>query len=129
MPTSALVASLQPSQLYIDADRLQGVLEWYDVEASTRQPLPVLELDDDLVLPDGHTRAFVAHLTGAESIEVVPDPDRTQLNLDLYRECVGWCRAESVTQIGDLVGRVVSRETFLHRWVDRCEASPHHASA
>lgn len=126
MPSSVSIDEPQPSQLYIDADRLRDALDWFDCDDPTYDPLPVLHLGDELVLSDGHTRAFLTYLAGAETLEVVPDPDRDELNVPLYRQCVGWCREESVTRVADLVGRVVSRETFLEQWVARCEASPLH---
>lgn len=122
--SSVPVDEPHPSQLYIDASRLRSALEWFDCDDPDYDPIPVLRIDDHLVLSDGHTRAFLAYLSGAETLQVVPDPDREELNIPLYRECVGWCREESVTEVSDLVGRVVSRETFLEKWVDRCHASP-----
>jgi len=116
-----------PSQLYIDAQKLRELLGWFDADTPEYDPIPILIIDDEMVLSDGHTRAFLAHLTGVDTIEVIEDPDRDELNLDLYRECVGWCRDEDVTTIADLTGRVVSRETFMDRWVARCHASPHYS--
>lgn len=129
MPTAVPIDKPQPSQLVIDAQRLRGVLEGYDFEAGEYEPVPVLDLADELVLADGHTRAVVAYLGGANTLAVVPNPDRASLNRDLYRECVGWCREASVTSVADLVGRVVSHETFLEAWVARCHGSPLHDRA
>lgn len=114
----------QPSQLYVDAERLREAVEWFAFDAPAYDPVPVVRLDGDLVLSDGHTRAFLAYLAGAEELEVVRDPDRDELNLALYRECVAWCRAESVTGVADLAGRVVSPATFRAEWIDRCRDSP-----
>lgn len=116
----------QPSQLYVDADAVQEALEWFDPDDPTYDPLPVLKLDGDLVLADGHTRALLAHLAGAETLAVTRDVDTAELSLPLYRDCVGWCREAGVVAAPDLVGRVVSRERFLADWVERCHASPHH---
>lgn len=115
-----------PSQLYIDAKKLRELLEWFDADTPEYDPIPLLTIDDEMVLSDGHTRAFLAYLSGANTIEVIEDPDRDELNLDLYRECVGWCRNEDVTTIPDLTGRMVSHETFMEQWVARCHASPHY---
>jgi hypothetical protein len=84
-------------------------------DAPTDRPVPL----------DGHTRALLALLTGAEELRVervaAPDPD---LDVDLYAECVRWCLAEDVTAVSDLVGRVVSTETFERKWIRRCHESP-----
>lgn len=114
----------QPSQLYVDAARLRDALGWFDPDDPTYDPIPVLHIQDEIVLADGHTRAFLAYLSGADSLEVVRDPDRTELNLPLYRECVRWCRNAGIDSVSDLDGRLVSRETFLERWVERCQSHP-----
>lgn len=123
MSSTVPIDEPHPSQLYVDAARLRGVLEWFDFDAPEYEPIPVLDLDAELVLSDGHTRAVAAYLSGADTLEVVPDSDRETLDLDLYRDCVTWCREASVTRVADLVGRVVSRETFLEDWVARCQAA------
>lgn len=124
MPSSVPIDEPHPSQLYIDASRLGNALEWFDCDDPTYDPVPVLHIEDELVLSDGHTRAFLAYVAGANTLEIVLDPDRRELNIPLYRGCMDWCREESVTQIADLAGRVVSHDTFLDQWVARCQASP-----
>jgi hypothetical protein len=116
----------QPSQLYVDAASMREMLAWFDPEAPSYDPIPVIELGGDRVLTDGHTRAVLAHLAGADELRVVPDPDREELPLAMYRECVEWCRVEGVEGVPDLVGRVVSHERFHEDWVERCHASPHY---
>lgn len=125
MAFSVAMEEPQPSQLYIDAERMRTALDWFDFDTLAYDPIPVVHLDNALVITDGHTRAFLAYLGGANSIEMVEAPDEQALNTALYRACVEWCRAELVTQIADFTGRVVSRETFLEKWVTRCEQSPH----
>lgn len=131
------IDGVQPSQLHADAGQLRAALSWFDPDDPSYDPIPVVDLDeydvaatrletppDRPVLLDGHTRALLVHLAGADSLRVhraEPDP---ALDLDLYAECVRWCRAESVTRVADLVGRVVSTETFERKWVQRCHASP-----
>lgn len=124
MSSSVPIDELRPSQLYIDASRLRNALEWFNCDDPTYDPVPVLQIEDELLLSDGHTRAFLAYIAGADTLEIVPDPDQSELNIPLYRECMDWCREESVTQVADLVGRVVSQDTFQEKWVTRCHASP-----
>lgn len=128
-PTSVALASVQPSQLYLDAARLEAMLDWFDFEAPNYDPVPVVT-DHDFegvpadrpVLTDGHTRAFLAHLAGHDRLNIVEDPDWPDLDQATYEACVTWCLEADVTEVGDLVGRVVDRDTFLTRWVDRCAA-------
>lgn len=112
----------QPSQLYVDGAKLASALEWWSFDGHGYDPIPMLEMDGEPVITDGHTRAFLAYLSGHETLLGTDDPDR--VHRPMYRECVRWCREESVTEVAHLVGRVVSAETFRERWIERCHASP-----
>lgn len=118
----------RPSQLFVDAERLAGVFDWFDVDDPAYDPIPVLPRpnEDGWYLTDGHTRAFVAWLAGAEDLRVVRDPDAADLSLGVYERCLAWCDAEGVREVGDLAGRVVGRDRFLEEWVRRCHALPEH---
>lgn len=120
---------LQPSQLFIDQDRLASVLAWFDPDQPALAPLPVIPgshldamPDDARILSDGHTRAVGCCLAGVEAIEVEIDPELDELDPEAYDTCVGWCLEAGVTGPSDLIGRLVSRERFLEAWVARCEA-------
>ena len=126
--------ALQPSQLLVSAEKLQGVLDWWDADDPDPEPLPYLHPVEDLgldpgvvengrvVLTDGHTRALAAVLSGAETVPVVREPDREELSMEVYRTCLGWCVDEGVRTPADLVGRVVSAETHREEWIKRCRA-------
>jgi hypothetical protein len=128
------LGALHPSQLLVSAEKLRGVLEWWDADVPDPEPVPYLKPVEDVgldagvvaanrvVLADGHTRALAAVLSGVETLPVVRDPDREDLSMGVYRECVGWCVAADVRRPADLVGRVVSAETHQREWVDRCHA-------
>ena len=134
------LADLQPSQLLVSSEKLRGVLDWWDADDHDPEPLPYLHPIEDVgldpgasgtgptvesgrvVLADGHTRALAAVLSGAETVPVVRDPDREELSMGIYRECLDWCVEAGVRRPSDLVGRVVSDATFRTEWVDRCQA-------
>ncbi|WP_435118376.1 histone acetyltransferase [Halolamina sp. C58] len=129
-----LLADLQPSQLLVSSEKLRDVLDWWDADDPDPEPLPYLHPVEDLglapervepgrvVLADGHTRALAAVLSGTETLPVVRDPDRETLSMGIYRTCLGWCVDAGVRRPADLVGRVVSDETFRTEWVQRCQA-------
>lgn len=94
MSSTVPIEEPSPSQLYIDASRLRNALKLFDFDQPAYDPIPVLHIEGELVLSDGHTRAFLAHLAGTTTIEIVPDPDQKELNIPLYRECLDWCRDE-----------------------------------
>lgn len=116
---------MQPSQLYLDGRKLALVTRWFDFAEPNYDPLPVRKLrregDDERrwMLTDGHSRAFVAHLAGADELRVVRDTD--DLQMDVYRQCVEWCEEEGVTEIADLAGRVLNADDFEEQWVRRCQ--------
>jgi hypothetical protein len=107
---------LQPSQLYISADKLRKVLEGADPP----EPVPIVRLGDHLVMTDGHTRAFAAWLRGQTEVSVIWDED--DLDWEAYEICVQWCIQEHIHTIADLDDRVVDGETYQAKWLDRCAA-------
>ena len=109
----------QPSQLYLNGRKLALATEWFDFDEPNYDPIPVVEMGDDLVLTDGHTRTFLAWVAGAEQLRVRRETD--DLDLATYRQCVEWCKEEGITEIGDLAGRAVNADTFVEVWVRRCE--------
>ncbi len=113
------LSRLQPSQLYINREKLSVV-----TDAASRgelfDPVPVKELDERLILTDGHTRAVAAHLAGQVEIEAEWDED--ELDWDAYRECVHWCLEEGVSGVAALALRVVPGEEFETLWIARCHA-------
>lgn len=115
------VDDVHPTQLLVSAAKLRSVLDWLDSDDPSYDPLPVLDFDGDWYLSDGHTRALALYLAGDPELRVERDPDRDELDIALYRECVTWCAAEQVTAVPDLVGRVVSAETHEREWIERCE--------
>ncbi len=110
----------QPSQLYLNGRKLALACRWFDFDDPDYDPIPVREVDGEWVLLDGHTRAFLAAVAGADTLHAVETDE--DLPMGVYRECVRWCRNEGVTEVADLVGRAVSAETFEEEWVARCHA-------
>jgi hypothetical protein len=56
---------IRPSQLYISTDKLAEIVKTFS--SSNRRPLepiPIKKLADDIILVDGHTRAFAAFFAG-----------------------------------------------------------------
>jgi len=130
MVTTVPREELYPSQLYISARKMRDVVEWFDFDDPTHDPIPTYAIDGTLTLLDGHTRAFVACLGGIDSLRIqeLDDSDMEELNLELYRECLDWCQNEGVTDLSDFVGRVVSDTTYKAKWIDRCHFSPRYDS-
>jgi len=122
-PFSVPLDDVRPSQLYVDGLKLSLVTQWFDFADPNYEALPVRKVEDEWMLTDGHTRAFVTHLAGADRLRIVRDTD--DLPMDVYRTCLDWCDEEGVTEIGDLTGRVVNHHEFEERWIARCQALRH----
>ncbi|MBB6217052.1 hypothetical protein HNQ80_003157 [Anaerosolibacter carboniphilus] len=57
---------IQPSQLFINSDKLHNILEWFNPsDWSAVEGIPVKQLN---IFTDGHTRAYAAHLKGISYI-------------------------------------------------------------
>ena len=111
---------LQPSQLFINSEKLSEVMK--AIGPSRRgdfQPIPVKKIGDGVVITDGHTRAFAAHLAALEEAPVFWDED--DLDWEAYEICVEWCRQEGVLTVADLKDRVVGPEEYEILWLKRCE--------
>ena len=107
---------IQPSQLYISEEKFKSVWEGFDKESY--EPVPIKELDGEIIFTDGHTRALVAYLKGLEEIEVFWEDE--ELDWDLYRICVRWCKEAGITKIWDLKNRIISDAQYQILWLERC---------
>ncbi|WP_136686601.1 histone acetyltransferase [Halorhabdus amylolytica] len=115
------VAELRPSQCYLNAPKVAAVVDRIEGAVFDPGPLPVYEFDGQRYLTDGHTRAFVAYLTGCDRIAVYEDEQvAAEYDLSVYRACIQWCEREGIEGVPDLAGRVVGPATFQTEWIDRC---------
>lgn len=110
---------MQPSQLYISQEKLIALQNEIDFsKLSSIPPLPVKKLGDEIVMTDGHTRAFGAYLSGHEKLPVYWDPD--ELDWEAYQICVDWCQENGIYSIADLSDRLVTPEDYERLWYQRC---------
>jgi hypothetical protein len=82
------------------------------------KPIPVKKLGNQVVLVDGHTRAFAAFSLGFSDIPVLWEDE--ELDWDEYEVCVKWCKEEGIHTISDLKNRVISPKDYQVLWLDRC---------
>jgi hypothetical protein len=106
---------IQPSQLYICIDKLAAVKENWE----STEPIPIKNLNGNIIFTDGHTRAFYAHQQGFDEIEVYWDED--ELDWEAYQICVDWCKDAGIFTIADLENRIVNQQDYKKLWYDRCE--------
>lgn len=114
------LSQIQPSQLYINSERLSEVIMALDrLKPDLIKPIPVKKLDDKIVLTDDHTIVLAAFLRGVLEVRVYWEED--ELDWNAYEVCVEWCRKEGVRTIADLKNRVVSPKEYDVLWVNRCK--------
>ncbi len=110
---------IQPSQLYVSKAKLTAVMnEFATGHERLLEPIPVKELDGEIVATDGHTRGLAWHLRGACSVEVMWEDE--ELDWDAYRICVRWCKNEGIHSIPDLEHRLVEHSEYETLWLERC---------
>lgn len=112
---------IQPSQLYISRAKLDSVMRY--IKSGNRtlmEPIPVKELNGEIVSTDGHTRGLAYFLQGCKDVEVVWED--TDLDWEEYTICVDWCKKEGIRRIQDLQTRVISHAQYNVLWLDRCRA-------
>jgi len=111
------IHKIQPSQLYISEIKFKKV--WKNFDCKNYEPLPIKELDGEIILTDGHTRALVAYLKGIREVKV--EWETEEWDWDLYRLCVKWCKKQKIRKISDLRNRIVSENEYEHLWLERCK--------
>lgn len=111
---------IQPSQFYISQEKINKIKEWFQPQdLSNFEPIPIKELNGNIIFTDGHTRAWVAYEAGLNEVPVVWDED--DLDWELYQKCVGACLNRGVKTIADLKERVLSPEDYVIKWDYWCD--------
>lgn len=116
----AKISELTPSQLYISAEKMKRVNEWFDGDTSKIEPIPIKKLAGRLLMTDGHTRTVAAHLKGLKKNPCVWDTD--DLDWAAYAADINMCAEEGIISIEKLAERIVSGEGYKKLWNDRCDA-------
>lgn len=113
------ILEIQPSQLYISKVKLEKILKEMDPNNPVlEEPIPIKEIDNELVYLDGHTRALAMYILGAKEVPVIWEPE--EWDWEAYRICIKWCKEEGVLSIEQLIHRVVNEVYYQKLWLDRC---------
>jgi len=115
------IRNLQPSQLYICAEKLAEVERLTaEGDGTPVSPVPVKRLESRIVLTDGHTRAVAAFRRGRTSVPAYWETDL--LDWEAYEICVQWCTQEGIHSVADLGQRIVPTKQYEELWYKRCRA-------
>ena len=108
------IEKIQPSQLYLSDRKINEILKLTrNSGLDVLQPLPIKELNNEIILTDGHTRAYILWLNGIEEIKVIWEDE--DLDWDLYTICVKWCKEAGIYTIANLKNRCEEMEKKLHK--------------
>ncbi|UCH56913.1 MAG: hypothetical protein JSV18_06110 [Candidatus Bathyarchaeota archaeon] len=110
---------IQPSQLYISREKLSQIREAFRKgDTDSLEPIPIKELNGEIVSTDGHTRGLAWYLNGFSLVEV--EWEDTELDWEAYEICVAWCKEEGILSIADLEDRIIGPSEYQTLWLDRC---------
>ena len=110
---------IQPSQLYISRSKLDRIQALFEIGTQNElEPIPVKEIDGELVSTDGHTRGLAWHLRGYKEVQV--EWEDTEMDWNAYRICVKWCKQVGITSIPDLAPWIINHDEYEILWLKRC---------
>lgn len=108
---------IQPSQLYVNSEKLNTVMKGIRTSQQI-EPIPIKKLGNSIVFVDGHTRALAAFMNDFARVPVYWESE--DLDWEAYEVCVEWCKEEGILAIADLRDRIISDEEYEKLWLDRC---------
>jgi len=113
------IDQIQLSQLYISSAKLESVMRVFEASnESILEPIPIKEIDEQLVATDGHTRLLAWFLNGHEEVEC--EWEDIEMDWDAYRVCIQWCKEEGIRSIADLANRIIGPKEYEVLWLERC---------
>lgn len=115
---------LRPSQIYLNSDKIEAVKRTVGNGAIAQLlPIYVKYLGGDLMITDGHHRAYVAWLNGEVEIPTIIDTD-DDMDWHAYEVCKDeWCKEAGILTIADLAGRIIPTSEYEILWIARCQAA------
>ena len=114
------LSEIQPSQLYISKKKLAKIKEKFNSkDLSTLELIPIKKIGKEIFYTDGHTRAFAAYQAGFKEIPVIWENE--ELDWELYKICIKWCKDAGIYSIADLSDRVVDQKDYEILWYKRCD--------
>lgn len=119
-PQTLSIHCMQPSQLFISAEKLKQVQQWFDPhDLRFFPPIPIKVLDGLLVMTDGHTRAVAALMAGNTELPIVWETE--ELDWEMYQACVAACLEQGITSPAALTARIVSASEYQEKWDGWCD--------
>ena len=110
---------IQPSQLYISRTKYAEVIKYFEAGTESQlEPIPIKELNGELVSTDGHTRGVAWSLKGYQEVACVWED--LEMDWEAYRICVQWCKDADIKSMHDLRDRFLDHDKYEVLWLERC---------
>ncbi len=108
----ANINELQPSQFYINSEKMNNIASW--AKNTEHFIIPVLKKGNDLIVLDGHTRLYLAKKLNIEEVYVYEDSSD-----DYIWGFVDEAKKRNINTINDL--KLVSNEDYKELWHKFCD--------
>ena len=113
------ITDLHPTQLYLSEKKLQAI-QMLDQSADiiNVDPISVLAFGDNLLITDGHHRAYQALLAGRDTISAEFDRDGGDELYALYAQA---CEERKISSVLDLKHRILPQDEYEAKWYNWCD--------
>ena len=108
---------LQPSQFYINEDKLVSLEKEFNIDIF--EPIPIKRLGQDMVMTDGHTRTIYLIQNGYQYIPIIEENDT--LDWEAYTINANDCKERGVKSALDLLHCIVPNDFFQLNWDNYCD--------
>ena len=114
---------LRPNNWYLNREKLERVrAAWDRGEQEELPPVLVSEIDGELSLIDGHSRAFAAFERGETHINAtIQDLETIEGSSELYRHIHREGPTLGINTIADLSDRILPPEEHRRLWTGYCD--------
>lgn len=109
------IEKLVPSKPYLSEGKLSLAMKWFNPnDLSNMDPIPIKKVQDNYLMKDGHTRAYLAYVNGYKKVPCYLDSN--DLDMRAYDIYVKWCKKEDVNRVSDLAQRIVEHKYYELLW-------------
>lgn len=109
------LAQIQPSQFYVDEDKLEAVASFVRVSEDVIIPVMRFQDGDKYISLDGHTRLYCAYQKGIKQVKAFPVEEENDYIPDFVREA----EKRGIYTISDM--QVLSHEEYAEKWNTYCD--------
>jgi len=114
--------ALRPNNWYINREKLERVrAAWENGKQNELPPVLVTEIDGELSLIDGHSRAYAAFERGESHIGAnICELEAIEGSSALYKHIHREGSKRGIQTIADLQGRILPLEEYRRLWTGYC---------